>query len=80
LARILRASPSRVKTATALIAFSDLRPQTLRNHDGGDGLMLKDLPEMKIENSEVIIEQIPMMVVVRPTLSKARQVLHVSIE
>ncbi len=29
LARILRASPSRVKTA---IAFADLRPQTLGNH------------------------------------------------
>ena len=72
LARILRASPPRIRAAIALIAFADLRPQTLGNHDGSDGLMLKDLPEMKIENGQVIFEKIPTMVVVRPSLSKAR--------
>jgi hypothetical protein len=72
LSRILRASPSRIKVAIALIAFADLRPQTLGNHDGSDGLMLKDLPELKIKGKEVVFEKIPTMVVVRPTLSKAR--------
>jgi hypothetical protein len=72
LARIFRASPSRVKTAVALIAFADLRPQTIGNHDGRDGLTLKDLPEVRIENDEVKFEKIPTMIVVRPTLSKAR--------
>jgi len=32
LAAILRASPSRLKATIVLIAFSDLRPQTLGNH------------------------------------------------
>ncbi len=72
LARIFRASPSRVKIATALIAFADLRPQTLGNHNGGDGLTLKDLPEVKIENGEVKFGKTPTIVVVRATLSKSK--------
>jgi len=72
LARILRSSPPRVKAAIALMAFADLRPQTLGNHDGSDGLKLKDLPEMRIENQQVKFEKIPTMIVVRQTLSKAR--------
>jgi len=71
LARILRASPSRVKVAIALIAFADLRPQTLGNYDGSDGLRIKDLPEMKIENEKIVFEKIPLMVIVRSILSKA---------
>jgi len=71
LARILRASPSRIKVAVTLIAFADLRPQTLGNHDGSDGLTVKDLPEMKVENSQVLFEKMPTIVVVRSTLSKA---------
>jgi hypothetical protein len=54
------------------MAFAGLRPQSLGNHDGSDGLMLKDLPEMRVEGSEAVFEKIPMMVIVRPTLSKAR--------
>ncbi len=72
LARILRASPPRVRAAIALIAFADLRPQSLGNYDGSDGLMIKDLPEMRIEGNEVKFEKIPTMVIVRATLSKAR--------
>jgi hypothetical protein len=41
LARILRVSPPRIKVAIALMAFAGLRPQSLGNHDGSDGLMLK---------------------------------------
>jgi integrase len=72
LARILRASPPRVKVAISLMAFSGLRPQSIGNHDGSDGLTLKDLPELKIENGNVVFEKVPTMVVVRATLSKAR--------
>ncbi|MGQ9469459.1 MAG: site-specific integrase [Nitrososphaerales archaeon] len=71
LARILRASPPRVRVAIALMAFADLRPQSLGNYDGSDGLMIKDLPEIRVENGQVIFEKIPTMVVVRQTLSKA---------
>jgi len=72
LARILRTSPPQIKLAIALIAFADLRPQTLGNHDGSDGLMLKDLPELKIEDGQVIFEKTPTMITVRSTISKSR--------
>jgi integrase len=47
LAKILRASPPRIKAAISLMAFSGLRPQSIGNYEGSDGLMLKDLPEFK---------------------------------
>jgi len=72
LGRILRASQPRVKVAIALMAFAGLRPQTMGNHDGSDGLMIKDLPELRIDGGEVVFERIPTMVVVRQNLSKAR--------
>lgn len=72
LARIFRASPSRIKIALALIAFADLRPQTIGNHNGRDGLALRDLPEVRIENDEVKFEKIPTMIIVRSALSKAK--------
>jgi len=72
LVRILRASPTRIRAAISLIAFADLRPQTVGNHDGTDGLTLGDLPEMRIENGQVTFEEIPTMIAVRSNLSKAR--------
>jgi hypothetical protein len=72
LSRIFRASSPRIRAAEALIAFSDLRLQSLGNHDGSDGLMLKDLPELKIDGKSVTFEKIPTMVVVRASISKAR--------
>ncbi len=72
LSKIFRASPPRVRAAEVLMAFADLRPETLGNHDGSDGLMIKDLPELKIEGGEVVFEKIPTMIVVRPTISKTR--------
>ena len=72
LSRILRAASPRVRVAVVLMAFADLRPQTIGNHDGSDGLMLKDLPELRIEDEKVIFDKIPVMVMVRPTISKAR--------
>jgi hypothetical protein len=72
LSRILRASPPRIRVAEALIAFADLRPESLGNHNGTDGLMLKDLPELKVENRKVAFSKTPTMMVVRPPLSKGR--------
>jgi hypothetical protein len=72
LSRIFRSSSPRVRAAEALIAFADLRLQTLGNHDGSDGLTLRDLPELEVEEGEVVFTRIPTMVVVRLMLSKAR--------
>ena len=72
LSRIFRASNPRVRTAEALMTFADLRPESLGNHDGSDGLTLKDLPELRIEKGEVIFQRVPTMILVRPSLSKSR--------
>jgi hypothetical protein len=72
LSRILRRAKPRTKAAIALIAFSCLRPETLGNYRGTDGLRLRDLPELRVNENGVEFERVPTMVVVRPTLSKAR--------
>jgi len=56
-----------------LIAFADLRPHTLGNHDESDGLTLGDLPELEIDNENIVFGKVPTMVVVRSNLSKTRQ-------
>ncbi|RLI46746.1 site-specific integrase [Candidatus Bathyarchaeota archaeon] len=62
----------RAKCSIALIAFAGLRPQTLGNASGTDGLTVKDLPDMRIEGNNIVFTKVPTMVVVRPSLSKAR--------
>ena len=75
LARIFRNSTSRVRLAEALMAFSDLRPETLGSHKGTDGLELRDMPEVRItaDRKQVEFDKIPTRVNVRANLSKIRQ-------
>jgi site-specific recombinase XerD len=70
LRKILMCGDLRARCACALLAHSGLRIETLGNYEGTDGLRIKDFPEMKIENGEVVFEKVPTMVVVRRELSK----------
>jgi len=72
LSRIFRASNPRVRTAEVLMAFADLRPESIGNHDGSDGLKLKDLPELRTRDGKVSFDKIPTMIIVRAGLSKTR--------
>jgi hypothetical protein len=72
LAKLFRNSSSRLRVAEALMAFADLRPESIGNHNGNDGLKLSDLPELRIENDQILFDKIPTMVVVRAPLSKAK--------
>jgi integrase len=72
LASTLRNCDSRSRVIASLIAFSGLRPESIGNYLGNDGLRLKDLPEVRIEGDQIIIEKVPTEVRVRKTLSKAR--------
>ena len=69
---ILYYGDERAKSSISLVAFSGLRPQTLGNVNGTEGLRVKDLPEMKMEDNHIAFAKVPMMVVVRPSLSKAK--------
>jgi len=71
LRRILSYASDRARVAIALMAFAGLRPETLGNMRGTDGLKVKDFPEMEIKDGSVEFKRIPTMIVIRPELSKA---------
>jgi len=71
LRRICFSGDKQARASCILIAHSGLRIQALGDYEGHDGLRVKDLPEMKIENKSVISSKMPAMVIVRKELSKA---------
>ncbi|MEM3844865.1 MAG: site-specific integrase [Candidatus Parvarchaeota archaeon] len=72
LARIIRSAPLRNRVSIALMAFSGLRIETIGNYKGTDGLLISDLPELKISDGKIEFEKISTLIKVRSTLSKAR--------
>jgi len=74
LAGILRAGELDARAAAALIAFSGVRPISIGNYDGSDGIRVGDFLEVNIDRGEkkVEFEKIPALVRVRKCISKAR--------
>ncbi len=70
LRKILSVADIRAKVAIGLIAFSGLRPEVLGNYKGTDGLKVRDIPELEVENKAEFI-RVPAMIIVRANLSKA---------
>ncbi|MGC1709084.1 MAG: hypothetical protein WA799_04690 [Nitrosotalea sp.] len=62
----------RTAAAIALISKAGLRLQVLGNHDGTDGLILGDIPDISIQGSTAVCTARPPMITVRRTLSKTR--------
>ncbi|MFA5895341.1 MAG: site-specific integrase [Thermoplasmata archaeon] len=71
LRRILLAASPRERCAAVLMSHAGLRPETLGNYRGTDGLRLGDLPDVRIKGKTVIFDKLPAQVVVRPELSKS---------
>ena len=71
LARILRKATSRGRVAIAIMAFSGLRPESLGDYEGTDGLILGDLKDLHLSD-EIQFEKVPATVMVKSKLSKAR--------
>ena len=69
---LLFAGDERAGAAISLIAMSGVRPEVLGDDEGRDGLMLRDLPELKIGTNEVEFTRKPALVEVRKELSKTR--------
>ena len=67
--RVLSNASLRGRVAISLMAFAGLRPETIGNYDGSDGLKLGDL-EVDINTLEPV--HVPAIIRVRRTLSKAR--------
>jgi hypothetical protein len=72
LKQILNLAKARGKCSISFMAFSGLRPQVLGNSAGSDGLKIRDLPELLVNNKTVEFEKIPTMMIVRSELSKAK--------
>ena len=72
LKRIFLSGSTQARTACAIVAHAGLRLESLGNYKGSDGLTIRDLPELKINGTEITFEKTPTMVVIRPALSKAR--------
>ena len=72
LRQILNYADERAKCSIALVAFAGLRLQVLGNMDGTEGLRIRDLPDLRVEGKDVLFAKVPAMVVVRPSLSKAK--------
>lgn len=73
LKRIFLAGDMKARVESALISLSGLRPQSIGNFLGNDGIRIRDLPELKVNNEEHTVEFtiIPTMITVRSSLSKA---------
>lgn len=71
--KVLNAADLKQKVESTSVGFSGLRIETVGDYEGNDGLKVKDLPEMVIDNKNKTVEfpKIPMLVTVRPSLSKA---------
>ena len=71
LKKIFLSGNKKARTASVLVAHTGMRLKTIGNYIGDDGLRVKDLPEMKVQNGVVQFEAVPTLVVVRRDLSKA---------
>ncbi len=71
LGKILDVADIRAKVAFALVGFCGFRLQALGDFLGRDGLKVRDLPEMRINDGKVEFGAIPATVLVRKNLSKA---------
>ncbi len=72
LSRILRMATPRGRVSIAMMAFSGLRPESLGDYLGTDGIRLEDFTEARISSKSVEFEKVPTTVLVRRALSKAR--------
>jgi hypothetical protein len=72
LRRILLAGDEKARSICVLMAHAGLRPQTIGDYRGKDGLTIGDFPEISIENQKVTFQKIPTTIIVRRELSKAR--------
>lgn len=72
LAKILRMASRRCRVSIALMALSGLRPESLGNFIGTDGMRLGDFREAKVMSDGIAFAKVPSILTVRNPLSKAR--------
>ena len=71
LSRLLRKATARGRVSISIMAYAGLRPESLGNYEGTDGLRLKDIKGLRLSDG-IEFDKIPVMVSVKSLLSKAR--------
>ena len=73
LRKVLNAADLKQKVESALVAFAGLRIESVGDYLGKDGLKVRDMPDLTVDNASktVKLSKVPALVVVRPSLSKA---------
>jgi hypothetical protein len=72
LSRMIRMASRRGRVSIAAMAFSGLRPESLGDYVGKDGIRLGDFKEAKIGDDGIEFEKLPTILHVRSALSKTR--------
>ena len=72
MSELLARAPLRSSAMISLMAKSGLRPEVMGNHDGTDGLRMRDLPDVVIHQGVAKCIRTPGQITVRGELSKAR--------
>lgn len=72
MAEIYSRASLRESAIISLMAKSGLRPEVIGNHNGTDGLQMRDMPDIVIQEGMVKCIQTPNRIIVRRELSKAR--------
>jgi len=72
LSKILRMASPRARVAIALMAYSGVRPESLGDYEGKDGIRISDFKEARIENKNLVFDKVPSLLRIRSNLSKAR--------
>ena len=63
-------TPRRETAIILLMAKSGLRPEVIGNHDGTDGLRMRDIPDLIIQEGVVRCTRTPNRIVLRREFSK----------
>lgn len=72
LRRVFLSASKQARVSSVLLAHGGLRPESIGDYRGQDGITIHDLPELTIGHGEASFETVPSMVIVRSSLSKAR--------
>jgi hypothetical protein len=72
LRRVFLSASKQARVSSVFLAHAGLRPESIGDYRGQDGITIRDLPELTIGHGEANFDTIPSMLIVRPSLSKAR--------
>jgi hypothetical protein len=67
--RIIRMGTPRARVSIVLMALSGLRPESLGNYEGNDGIRLGDFVEVKITEKGIDFPKFPALLIIRKGLS-----------